>query len=182
VGSRTPRRASTRCRFVAETGWLSGRQREAQVRVRELGAQPVAGDPDDRRVVERRLGQVGHRVPASVARHNGIRVTRHEAEERGRDEPDAGHPVRLAEHAELLHVGDFPHVDLVGELAEHGGLHVLGVAEGPAGQRPAPRVGLLRTLPEQHLKGFVADLQDGRQHFMSGFRFPAGNIAHSFRL
>jgi len=28
----------------------------------------------------------------------------------------------------------------------------------------------------------VADLEDGRQHFMSGFRFLAGNIAHSFRL
>ena len=68
VGSSTPRRTSTRWRFVAETSCPSAasvevaqlgdrerrrREREAGVRVRELRAQPLAAGEHDRPVVER---------------------------------------------------------------------------------------------------------------------------------
>ena len=105
-----PRRVSTRCRFVADTGCpsaadvelaqrgdgeLARGQREPEVGVGELGAQPVAGRRDDHGVVERRRRERRRRGCHAVSPGTRrVGVGGHQAEERGGDHPRARHPVR----------------------------------------------------------------------------------------
>jgi hypothetical protein len=136
---------------------LAWGEREPEVRVGQLRAQPVAGRGDDRgvvegRVLERCLRQRRERVPCGVRGHRGIGVGRDEAEEGRGDPADAGHAVGPAEHRDLLDVGDVADVDLLGELAQHRALDVLVVAEQAAGQCPAAGVRWQRASPCEYLQ------------------------------
>ena len=81
-----------------------GREREADVRVRELGPEPLAPGERDRAVVEGELRQPVDFVPVRVLGENRIDAERHDAEVRGRELPLLGMPVRIAPRLELLEV------------------------------------------------------------------------------
>src|SRR5439155_17459310 len=98
-------------------GELVGPEREAKVRVRKLGAQPLSSGQHDRPVVERERGEVVDRMPVGVARKLGIDVARDEAEVSGRELPLARGALRIAQRLELLEMRKLTHVDLFGEVA-----------------------------------------------------------------
>src|SRR6478735_4964588 len=79
--------AERRCVEVAQLGEREARrrEREAEIRVRELRAPALAGAEEDLLVVERELGERVERVPARVLRYLGVQPTRHQPEKRGRE-------------------------------------------------------------------------------------------------
>jgi hypothetical protein len=93
------------------------REREADVRVRELGAQPLAPGQGDVAVVERHRGQVVDGVPGRVLGDARVDVRRHEAEVRRGDEPLLRIAPGVAPRLELLQVGEVADVDLGREMA-----------------------------------------------------------------
>jgi hypothetical protein len=120
-------------------------------------------------------------VPAGVGGHRGIGLERHQPEEGGGHDPDAGHPGRRAEHRELLDVGDLADVDLLGELAPHRRLDVLVGAEPAAGQRPAPGIRRPAAPPQQYLQRAESHLQHRGEHFMRcRAGFAAATMGHVF--
>ena len=105
---------------LAELGEREGlrREREGDVRVRELRAQPLAPREDDRAVVERRSRKPLDRVPARVGRDARVDAERDETEVGRGQLPALGVPAGVAPRAELLEVGDLADVDLRREVAE----------------------------------------------------------------
>ena len=155
-----------------------GREREADVRVRELPAQAVAPGEDDRAVVEGGLRQRVDRVPASVGGNAGIETKGNEPEIGGRQLPALGVAGGIAPGAELLEVRDLAHVHLRREVAEDGALELLVRDERAAGQRPRARVRRARAFPEQHAEGAVAYLEHGRERNVRGYRRWGGKLSH----
>src|SRR5689334_8502337 len=92
------------------------REREADVRVRELCPQALAASKRDLAMIERQLGQSRDGMPGRVLRELGIQPRWDEAEVRRRDLPFARVSSGIAERLQLLEVGDFAHVDLCGEV------------------------------------------------------------------
>ena len=140
-----------------ERGW---REREADVRVRELPAEACAPEQDDHLVVEGEWRPVVDEMPARVRRQLGVDVARHEAEERRRELSTERVPVGIAAGFELLEVRQLLHVDLVGEVAADRLLERFVGLEFPAGERPRPRVRFERPLPEKHLENAATYLED----------------------
>src|SRR5207245_3074635 len=93
---------------VAELGDREGRrrEREAEVRVRELRAEPGAAGERHAAVVEGECGEGVHRKPRCVGGELGIRVARDEAEKSGRELPLARMTGRVAQALEPLEVGE----------------------------------------------------------------------------
>src|SRR5438132_1105674 len=73
-----------------------GREREAEIRVRELPAQPLTGAAEDLLVVVGEVGQLVERMPARVLGHLRVHPTRDEPEKRGRELAPCRVPVRVA--------------------------------------------------------------------------------------
>ena len=91
-------------------------------------------------------------MPPGVVGQLRIVVARDEAEEGGGDHPNTGNAVRGAEGGELLDVGELSYVDLLGQLAAYGRLHILVGPQAPAGKGPASCMRLAGPLPQQDLK------------------------------
>ena len=147
-----------------------GGEREADVRVRELAAQPLASGEDDRAVVERRLRQLFHRVPACVRGYARVDPERHEPEVGSRELPALRVSIGLAPRPELLEVCHLAHVHFRCEMAENRLLEGLMRGEHAARKRPCSTVWLAATLPEQHLETFVSHLEHHRERGVSGWR------------
>ena len=126
---------------VAELGERErgGCEGEADVRVRELPAQPVPAGEDDLVVVERERWQVVDGVPRRVLGQLRVDAGGHDPEERGRELAALGVAAGLAPRAELLEVRDVAHVDLGGQVAADRPLERLVRLERAARQRPRAR-------------------------------------------
>ena len=144
------------------------REREADVRVRQLAAQPVARRVDDRAVVERGRGKVVDRCQLVSAGHRGVDAERDEAEVGGRDLPLDRVPARVAVGRHLLQVRDLGEVDLRREVAADRRLEGLVRREHAAGERPGAGERLERPLPEQCLQDAVPHLEHGGEGDLGG--------------
>ena len=156
------------------------REREAEVRIRELAAQALAGGHQDRLVVVRERRQLVERVPARVRRQRRVGVARDEPEERGRELPVRRVPPGVAARLQLLEVRHLPDVDLGREVSAHRLLQRLVRLQGAAGKRPEPGVRLAGALPQERLQTAVPHLEDGCENRVRGcFRSGVGNRVHS---
>jgi basic membrane protein A len=140
-----------------------GSEREPDVRVRELGAQPLAAGEHDRLVVEGHGRKRVDRMPARVGGHRRVEVARDEPEVGRRELPLARAAARVAAGLELLEVCQLAHVDLDGEVATDRLLERLTGLEEAAGKGPVPAERLAGPLPEQHLEPRRPHLEDGRE-------------------
>ena len=172
-----PERGGIDVSELAEREGLGG-EREPDVRVRELRAQPLAAGERDRAVVERELRQLVDRMPVRVLGQLGIDTERDDAEVRRCELPLARVTTGVAKRLELLEVREPADVDLAREvLAER-------VLEGLAGLEVAAREGPvagergLGPLPEQHLQPSLPNLEDNREGDVEG----SVRLSHSFRL
>src|SRR5581483_7870957 len=159
-----------------------GCEREPDVRVRELAAQPLAGREHDAVVVEGEHRQVVDSVPARVRGEGGVGVARDEAEVGGRELAPRRVALRVAQRLELLEVRELADVDLRGEVAADRGLERLGGAELAARERPAAGARVERPLPQEHLEAAAAHAEDGGEDGVGGracFRPGIGNRVHS---
>ncbi len=151
-------------------GETLGRQRESDVRVRELGPQPLAAREDDRVVVEGEPArQVVDRVPRGIRRQRGVEAERHEAEI-GRGELPLGRmALRIAERLELLEPGQLRHVDLAGQVGANRLLEVEAGIEIAARQRPRALERSPPALPEQRRQPALPHLEhDGEGDVCGG--------------
>ena len=139
------------------------RQRETDVGVGELAAQPLTAGEDDLAVVEGKRRQAVDGLPGSVLGQLRVDAGRDDAEERGRELPARGIAAGLAPRAELLQVRDLSDVDLRREVAPDRGLERLVGFERAAGERPGARVGLPCALPQQRLQPSLAHLEHDRE-------------------
>ena len=156
------------------------RERETEVRVRELPAQALAGGQEDRLVVEGERGELVQGMPAGVTGELGVGIAPHEPEERGRELPYLGVPRRLAARLQLFQVGHLAHVHLGRQVTAHRLLQRLVRLEDAAGECPGARVRLARPLPQKRLEPPVPHLEDGCEHRMGRcFRLGVVNRVHS---
>ena len=137
-----------------------GRQREADVRVGELGSEPVAAGQDDRAMVERQVGKAVDRMPPSIRRHSRVRMHWNQAEVRGRQLPFGGMALRVGQGLQLLEVCELSHVHLRSQVAADRALERLAGNEIAARERPGPLPRRLRPLPKKYLEDAGAHLKD----------------------
>ena len=155
------------------------REREADVRVRQLRPQPLTTGERDLAVVEGELRQSVDRVPVRVLGQRRIDAERHDAEVGRGQLPFARVALRLAAGLELLEVGE-----LRGRRpSRRGACGSTARASRPArGSRPGgtrrPPERILRALPEEHLQLPRAHLEHDREGHVCRF----GRLRHSFRL
>ena len=131
------------------------------------GAQSPQRVVDDRRVVERQLGQRVDPVPARVAIGRpllGQRLGRHEREVGDRGQPAARVAVGARVGPQLLEV-DRPDRGLLAQLALRGLARRLLRPHEPAGQRERPALRLLE--PPREQDGQVA-VDEGEHHGIGG--------------
>ena len=154
-----------------------GSEGKAEVRVGELGAEPLAAREHDLTVVEGELRQVTDGMPVRVAGYSRIDVRRHEAEVRGPENPRARMAIGLAERHQLLQVGKLAHVDLRREVAPDRLLEGLPIVEVSTRQGPGSEERLPRPLPEQDLKLAPPHLEYDGECLMAG-RDRSGRLLH----
>jgi enoyl-CoA hydratase len=143
-----------------------GRQREADVRVGQLGAQPFPARDDDRAVVERGRGQGVDRVPFGVGRDVRVGVGGHQGQVGGGQHAAPRVPGGIAAGFQLLHVRDVGDVDLGRQVAAGRGAQPLLRAQRSARQRPGSFERRDGALPEQAFQLMVADTKHHREHFV----------------
>ena len=140
------------------------RECEADVRVRQLRAEPLAARQRDRAVVERHARELVDGVPARVWRDDRVERTGEEADVCRRELPLARVALRIAPRLELLEVREAADVDLRRQVAANRCFERLPRAEIAAGERPRSAVRCLRALPEEHLEAAVPNPQhDGER-------------------
>ena len=136
------------------------REREAHVRVRELGPQSPKAVVDDLAVIEGGRGKCFHRVPGRVRGRLGVDVDRDEAEVCGRELPALRVAPRVAPRLQLLQMGELADVHLRGQVAADRLLERLARLEETTRQRPAARERIAGALPHQGLQRISAHLED----------------------
>ena len=156
------------------------RERETEVRVRELSAQPLTRGEEDGLVVVGERRELVQRMPAGIGRKLRVGVARDEPEECGRKLAVRRVPAGVAPGLELLEVRDLPHVHLVRQMPAHRLLQGLVRLEDAARQGPHSGVRVAGALPQQRLEAAVPHLQDCGENRVGGcFRLGVGNRVHS---
>ncbi len=141
-------------------------QREADVGVGQLGAQPVAPGFGDRPVVERDGREAADGVPGGVGGDARFEAGRDQGQVGGGQYPAAGVASGVAAGLQLLEVGDVGEVDLGGQVAARRGAEALPGAQRSARQRPQSVERRRGPPPEQHAQPVAADLQDHGQRLV----------------
>ena len=139
------------------------RERETDVRVRELRPQPFSARERDRPVVERELREPVDRVPVGVVRQCGVDAARNEPEVRSGQLPFLGMPLRIAQRLELLQMRELTDVHLRRQVPADRALESLAVLQVAAGQGPRARERILRAVPQENLELSGSDLEDDRK-------------------
>jgi len=147
------------------------RQREGDVRVGELAAQPVAGVRDDDAVAEGDGREGVDRVPVGVGREPRLGIAREQRDVGDVDEPKVGVGVRPRRRGQLLDVADPLDADLLAQVAGHSLVVRLVGADEPPGQRAAAAVA---AVPQQRLQPLARAhddaVDDGRGERAGGGR------------